>query len=52
MGELFKEHPFKVAVGLVAAGVAAWFGWSWWAILLSLIGGLFVGAIIDESGSK
>ena len=50
MGELFKEHPSKVAVSMVAAGVAAWFGWAWWAILLAFLGGLFLGAIVESAG--
>jgi hypothetical protein len=52
MGELFKEHPFKIAGCLVAAGVAAWLGWSWLAISIAFVVGLVVGAIIDASGEK
>ncbi len=52
MGIFFKEHPFKIAAGLVAAGLAAWFGWTWWAIFLSFMAGLFIGAIIDAPSDK
>jgi hypothetical protein len=50
--ELFQEFPFTFSGAVVAAGGAAWFGWAWWAILLALVVGAFVGAAIDESAKK
>ena len=52
MGQLFKEFPFTFAGALVAAGGAAWLGWRWWAILITLVVGFVVGAAIDQSGEK
>jgi uncharacterized membrane protein YjjP (DUF1212 family) len=52
MGDLFKKFPFTLSVGLVAAAAAGWFGWTWWAILLSLLAGLLVGAYVDETNKE
>jgi divalent metal cation (Fe/Co/Zn/Cd) transporter len=52
MKGLFQEFPFALSGAIVAAGGAAWFGWSWLAILLALVVGAFAGAAIDESSKK
>ena len=48
MGRLIKEFPFAFALGLGAAGGAAWLSWSWLGILISFIVGLVVGVVIDS----
>jgi hypothetical protein len=52
MGNLLKEYPFAFALAFVGAGAASWFGWSWFAILVSAFVGLFVGAGIDYSRNE
>ena len=52
MEELFKEHPFKIAGAVAAAGIAAGIGLRWWAILVLLVVGFVLGAFIDASGNK
>lgn len=43
-----REHPFATVGALLAAGIAAWFGWHWWAIIIAFVVGLGVGAMIDK----
>lgn len=47
-----QSRTFVFPAALVAAGLAAWFSWPWYAILGAFIGGAFIGAVIDEIGKK
>lgn len=52
MIDLFKEFPFTFSGALVAAALAAWIDWPWWAILICLVLGFLIGAGIDGSSRK
>lgn len=52
MNEIFREFPFTIIGGVAALGAAVWFGWSWWAVLVFLFVGLFLGAIVDQSRKR